>query len=244
LKYRLKHSYQEDIKTAKNNAYTAYLKTNSFKPTAIWKVVKENTNLLRNKSPTNNLNITPECFNQYFTHIASNIVNNLPEPKTTFDSFINSYAMRLTFPSDTYSFSPITQIELRDLTDKIKNKNSLDYHNMNLKIIKSVMNLIISPLTKLFNFSIRDSVFPKTLKVAKVVPVFKKGSTDELTNYCPISIIPTLSKLLEKALSNRISNFFESHKLFTECQFGFRNEKSTTMSRMENPLIQKMDLLT
>jgi len=92
------------------------------------------------------------------------------------------------------------------------------------------MNLIISALTKLFNFRIRDSVFPKILKVSKVVPVFKKGSTNELTNYRPISVIPILSKLLEKTLSNRISNFFESHKLFTECQVGLRNEKSTTMA--------------
>lgn len=73
-------------------------------------------------------------------------------------------------------------------------------------------------------------IFPDVLKLSKVVPIHKGGETDDLNNYRPISIIPTVSKILEVALKNQIAAHFEKHQLFNSCQYGFRSQKSTTLA--------------
>ena len=72
------------------------------------------------------------------------------------------------------------------------------------------------------------SNFPDVLKVAEIVPIFKSGSTELCSNYKPISLLPTVSKLFEKCLYNRIYKFFDKFKLLSFSQFGFRHEKLTT----------------
>ena len=70
-------------------------------------------------------------------------------------------------------------------------------------------------------------VFPQALKIAKVVPIFKKGDRTKVNNYRPISILPVFSKIIEKIMKNQITVYFERNFLFSEVQFGFRNNKSS-----------------
>ena len=70
-------------------------------------------------------------------------------------------------------------------------------------------------------------VFPDELKIAKVIPHFKTGNRNPVSNYRPISILPTLSKIFEKLIHKRIYEFLESHNIIYDCQFGFRQKHST-----------------
>uniref|UniRef100_A0A671U3I7 Reverse transcriptase domain-containing protein n=1 Tax=Sparus aurata TaxID=8175 RepID=A0A671U3I7_SPAAU len=72
------------------------------------------------------------------------------------------------------------------------------------------------------------------MKVAKVVPLFKNGDTHEFTNYRPISILPQLSKILEKLFNNRLDNFINKHKLLYDSQYGFRKNHSTAFALTES----------
>ena len=96
-----------------------------------------------------------------------------------------------------------------------------------LKILKSVLAI---PLQLLFNYSFYSGTVPDQFKVARVVPIHKKGSTCLVSNYRPISLLSIFNKLLEKLMYNRIISFLEKFSILYNNQFGFRSKHSTTQA--------------
>ena len=87
---------------------------------------------------------------------------------------------------------------------------------------------MISPtLSRLVNRSMSKGIFPNCLKIAKLIPLFKKGSTLMTGNYRPISILHFISKIYEKIMNKGLLNFLKKFNLLTECQFGFQRNIST-----------------
>ena len=110
----------------------------------------------------------------------------------------------------------------------MKNKKSMDTYGFNTDIIKTIKNVLILPLTKLINLCINENTFPQVLKIAEVTPIHKKGSTDDINNYRPISILPVISKIYETILKNQLVDHFERNLIFYDKQFGSRSGKSTS----------------
>jgi len=79
----------------------------------------------------------------------------------------------------------------------------------------------------LINETIMSGEFPDVLKIAKVIPIFKKGDKQNLNNYRPISLLPVLSKVLEKVINQQISDKLEELHLIDDDQYGFRPGHST-----------------
>ena len=90
----------------------------------------------------------------------------------------------------------------------LEKKGTPDFHGLSVKIISSVIDIIAPYLAKIFNKCIDDSVFPDLMKISKIVPLFKAGSKSDPSNFRPISILPTLSKIFEKIILNQLLNFF------------------------------------
>ena len=87
---------------------------------------------------------------------------------------------------------------------------------------------MLNPLSHIFNKSILSGIFPKQLKIAKVILLYKKGDVlDDTGNYRPISLLSSLSKILERLIFIRTTNFLKAHNSFTNYQFGFRQKHST-----------------
>ena len=82
-------------------------------------------------------------------------------------------------------------------------------------------------LFHVFKVSIQQGIFPDSLKIAKVTPIFKSGDKDNVSNYRPISILPVLSTFLERITYNRVYNHLDSKGLLYEKQFGFQRNNST-----------------
>ena len=82
-------------------------------------------------------------------------------------------------------------------------------------------------MSDIINTSFLSGVFPKRLKLARVIPIFKKGEKHLLTNYRPISLLPVFSKIIEKCLQVRIQKFFIRNSIFCNTQFGFLPGRST-----------------
>ena len=76
-------------------------------------------------------------------------------------------------------------------------------------------------------------IFPDDLKVAKVVPLFKKGKREILDNYRPISLLHSLSKIFERVIFNQIHAYFTAHDLYYSGQCGFREKHSTQLAALE-----------
>lgn len=81
-------------------------------------------------------------------------------------------------------------------------------------------------LAQLFNKSLRTGKFPSKLKRARVTAIFKKGDKCEPGNYRPISILPVLSKLLERIVHSQITKYCDVNKLISESQSGFRKGRT------------------
>ena len=70
------------------------------------------------------------------------------------------------------------------------------------------------------------TIFPKRMKTAEVIPLYKGKDMDLMINYRPISLLITLSKLLEKVMYTRLYGYLESQKLLYPSQYGFRSKRS------------------
>ena len=86
-------------------------------------------------------------------------------------------------------------------------------------------------------------IFPDQLKLAKVIPLHKKDSQTNISNYRPISLLPSLSKVLERVAFEQLSTYFVSNNLFHNNQYGFRSNHSTELAALHlmDKLIQNMD---
>lgn len=70
-------------------------------------------------------------------------------------------------------------------------------------------------ITHVFNLSLKNGKFPDSLKKARIVPIHKNGDKNETSNYSPVSILPAISKIIEKLLHKRIFEFFNDQKFFS-----------------------------
>ena len=97
-------------------------------------------------------------------------------------------------------------------------------------LIKDAASLVAEPLTYIIHMSIETGLVPSDWKIAKVIPVFKSGSKSDLDNYRPISILPVLSKLLEKFIHKQLIDHLEKNCMLFNFQFGFHSKRSTELA--------------
>ena len=109
----------------------------------------------------------------------------------------------------------------------LPSKNSCGVDGISSKLIKIIEPAIIKPLTLLINQVLNTGIFPDELKIAKVIPLFKKDDPKLLKNYRPISLLPTISKVIEKIIFTQLSTYFNENKLIFDNQYGFRPKHST-----------------
>ena len=101
----------------------------------------------------------------------------------------------------------------------------------------------MKPLTLLTNQIINTGVFPKQLKIARVKRLFKKGDQLNFSNYRPISVLPSISKIFEQVMAAQLIDYFTLNNLFCIQQFGFRPGYSTELAalRLANHIILEMN---
>ena len=83
------------------------------------------------------------------------------------------------------------------------------------------------------NTSFNTGVFPSDLKIVKVIPIHKGGSTDDMNNYRPISLLSVFDKIMEKLMHKRLYSFMEESNILYDKQFGFRKNNSTINALIE-----------
>lgn len=113
---------------------------------------------------------------------------------------------------------------------QMKPKLSSGEDFISTKLLKEIAPVIITPLHYLINLSLETGFVPSEMKLAKVVPVFKEGNCHEYTNYRPISLLNSFSKLLEKIVSKQLIRFLHVNQIIYKHQYGFRAGHSTSHS--------------
>ena len=129
--------------------------------------------------------------------------------------------------------SHVLQEDIITTVNTCKSKTSCDHNNIDMVIIKQVINYIVKPLAHVCSTSFEYGVFPDNMKVAKVVPLFKAGDRSVFSNYRPISLLSQFSKILEKLFNERLDKFIDKFQLLNNCQYGFRSQMSTSHALMD-----------
>ncbi len=122
---------------------------------------------------------------------------------------------------------PVIPDDLLAAASKLKPKLSEGHDHISNKLLKETIPELSVPLAHIFNLSFNSGTVPHQMKIAKVIPIFKKGNAQLFTNYRPISILPAFSKLLEKIVYSRLYQFINTNDIFYEHQYGFRKKHST-----------------
>ena len=106
------------------------------------------------------------------------------------------------------------------------NKSSCVDH-LSSRVLRDAFLAIPQKVVELFNMSFNKAEIPNSWKIAKVTPLPKAGNSTDVSNLRPVSLLPLMSKLIEKIVHNRIYIFCELNNILDEKQGGFRPKHST-----------------
>jgi uncharacterized surface protein with fasciclin (FAS1) repeats len=109
----------------------------------------------------------------------------------------------------------------------LKPKKSSGHDGITSEFIRKAKNALSIPLSILINKTIEFGHVPKILKLAKVIPIYKNKNPELYSNYRPISLLPSISKIMEKVIHKRLYHFMNNHNLLYDGQYGFRPKFST-----------------
>ena len=158
-------------------------------------------------------------FADYFSNIGAHLENDLHQNELSPTANIDRN------PHSFYLF-PVTSNECSTVISNLKLTRT-NSNQISVSIFKSVKDIVCVPMMKLINSSFHYGIFPSSMKLARVTPIFKKQDPKLCSNYRPISSLPFLSKVYERLIANRIISFFNKHSLFSEKQYGFLKGRST-----------------
>ena len=175
-------------------------------------------NLFNGNSVNNSLEIA-NAFNDFFTTIGPLLANKIPA------STVNPLSYVTNVPNSIV-LEDVSEQEVSDIIKSLSN-SSAGWDEFPISIAKQCSKNFVKPLTALINSSFREGVFPRELKKARVVPIYKTGDKSLINNYRPISILSFYSKVFEKLMYNKLYNFIEANDILYAHQYGFRRGHST-----------------
>ena len=219
LKNRLKNQYfQNKIDDNKDNSKKLWKTLNTLIPND-----KKSNNITHfltdeGKEISDKKEIA-ETFNRFFSTVGSKLASVFPFSST---SHICPKPVYNNFMFGHISLSTVTKI-----ISGLDNGKATGLDGICVKSLKTGSPILAYYLTHIYNLSLRTGIVPKCWKKKRVTPLFKKGDTDDVNNYRPISILPVTMKIFEKIVHYQISEFLEANKIISEFQSGFRNGHST-----------------
>ena len=166
-------------------------------------------------------------FNDYFVSVGKNLASKIQPPKKTFETYLKDNIL------SSFSFTLLTQSDVDKILKDFKPKTSSGSDGISMKLLKLIGDSILPILTILINQSLTTGIFPDKFKIAKVTPLIKKPNVLEIDNFRPISLLSSISKVVEKCVFNQLYSYFENNKLLFGSQYGYRKIHSTELACLE-----------
>lgn len=240
------NSYRNKLKSlirlAKRNYFQAKFLRSTNNCKATWKIINEilhktNKSVTINEIIQNNNSYTKpqdiaNILNEYFVNIGPNLSQQIianPASTQTFERYLTNVKS----PPNSCVFYNTDCKEIIEILKGFEPKKSCGYDNIQMSTLKLLANSIAQPICSLSNSMFRTSIFPDSLKIAKVVPIFKSGSKVDPCNYRPISLLPAVSKIFEKLIYKRLYSYLEKNNLLIDNQYGFKRNHSTTLAVLD-----------
>ena len=211
----------------------------------LWSIINEVTRKTRNKSDLiekitvenvdkfQSKEISNE-FANYFSKIGKSYADKIPASNKSIDWYLEKIPRN----SRSVFLKPCNETEIKNIINKLPNKKSSGFDGVSNVLLKSISSCLLQPLVIIFNNSLATGEFPTLMKHAEVVPLFKSGLRNFMNNYRPISLLLTLSKLLEKIVYVRVYDFLDVDQIYSS-QYGFRSKHSC-----ENAITELISVIT
>ena len=166
-------------------------------------------------------------FKKYYSSLAENLVLKLPKPPNNFGmESVNNYYEKYNL-KEKLIFANIQSDKVFKILKNFDETKALGIDYLSGIFLKDGAKLLTTQITQLCNLSISSGTFPNAFKIAKLKPLFKKGTTTDPKNYRPISLLPLISKVPERVIHEQTTEFLDKHKILYEFQSGFRKNHST-----------------
>ncbi|XP_054259632.1 uncharacterized protein LOC128984348 [Macrosteles quadrilineatus] len=228
-----KRLYDLRLKEIRRVHSTTHIITADNKSKAVWDIINSERKLKKSSTTScvplsvdgvdvNDPSQVADYFNTYFTTIADETLKLNP-PITLVTAHIDQHRNVI----ELKKLAVVTEPEIRKIIYSLKTKTSSGLDDISTKAVKFCSEELIKPLLHITNLSLCHGVFPQKMKVAKVMPLHKRGKKDDMRNYRPISLLPTFSKIIEKVVLAQLLQHLEVNKLLTENQHGFVKGRST-----------------
>lgn len=181
---------------------------------------------------------TVEKFNDFFSKIGESTFKTVTDLSESPQIEINNQDNEQGWHPKTIVFGDVTKI-----ISKMKNTNSTGHDDISIRYIKESLMATINHITHIINTSITTSVFPSAWKHAIITAIHKSGDVEEPTNFRPISLLPTIAKILEKVVQTQLVQHLEENKSLITNQFAYRLKSSTehALQNITEPVYNAMD---
>ena len=236
-RFAKKKYYSDRISEFRNNSKKLWSTLNELIGKKNDKSIISDTFIIDDKPVTDPNTISNE-FCKYYSSIGNTFASKIPDSKYGSERFLKG-----NFPHSLF-LQPTDSDEIMKIICNLKNKKSYGFDGISSSIFKNFAHELSSPISEIFNMSISSGIVPDIMKIAKVIPVYKsKGDAKLFTSYRPISLLPVLSKLLEKIIHKRLYSFLVKHNILYESQYGFRNSHSTinAVSELTSHILENFD---
>ena len=228
----LRNRINRDLKKSKKQYYEQYFTDNVNNIRKTWDGIKIIVNVRKNSNRTSQLNVGGKIiddnkeiatnFNNFFVNVGPNTEETIPKVPNISPKFLrNCNQMK-------FVIAHVSNEEILDI-NSLENK-STGPSSIPLKLLSIIPDLIILPLSYIINISFLTGVYPNLLKIVKVIPIHKGGSTQAVNNYRPISLLSIFEKIIEKLMHKRLYNFLLEHNILYQNQFDFRKNSSTVFA--------------
>lgn len=200
-----------------------------------WKIINEciyNRPIKNSKSNPTSI-VTPDnqiCTNtkdiaSHFNDFFLSVSNEPSDCSYTNDINLTYYSNDVSL----FKFSFIDIVSVFSSLNNLKEHTSPGYDQISVKILKSFPTPTLHTYVDIINNIISTCIYPNELKISKIIPIYKSGKKDNMSNYRPIHILPTFSKLIESLLYDQLMEHLEENNYLSSSQYGFR-KKSGTLS--------------
>lgn len=230
-KNEIHKQYYKDLKKAVINAlesdrrayFDQYINANLKNPAVLWKNLKK-TVLSKDKSVVLPYHLSdPECINNSFLDVPGS--NEISISQLT-------YYEHNRFCNNSLKLETITQDKVLKALRLLKS-SAKGFDNVNLDMIMLTLPHSLEAITCIINRSITTSTFPELWKIAVVKPIPKTSNPSTFKDLRPISILPCLSKVLERVIYEQVSSYVEFNSILPEVQSGFRKGRSTATALLD-----------
>ena len=175
-------------------------------------------------------NDTKYCsiFKSFFSNLAQNLVSKLPHSPNVFtESKVAFYHDDIKFKDLNFAFSETSPQKILNILKGLNPSKAAGIDNVFGKFLKNGADILARPIFPLCNLPIKLNSFPRSWKTVKVKVIFKKGSKTDPRNYLPISLLPILSKVIERIIHDKTQEFLSENKILYRFRSDFQKNHST-----------------